>query len=318
MRLQRMLGHLSALLHKKPEKVLVVACGAGVTAGTFVVHPEVQRIVICDIEPLVPTTVTPRFGQENYHVVDGIAQQNPHMVNGKEVEVVYDDGRHFIRTTKEKFDIITSDPIDPWVKGCAALNTVEYYQMCKDHLNPGGVMSLWIPLYESNQDTAKSVIATFFKVFPNGILWSNDVGGKGYDAVLFGQVEPTVINVDQLQERLDRMDHKAVKKSLEDVEFGLKKSTLGLDTGGPGVAVDLLSTFAGQASQLADWLRDAQINTDRNLRLQYLAGMWLNANLGTEILNSILAHYRFPEQTFVGSPARLQALKDALEEAGRK
>ena len=58
--------------------------------------------------------------------------------------------RHFIRTTKEKFDVITSDPIDPWVKGCAALNTVEYYQMCKAHLNPGGVMSLWIPFYESN------------------------------------------------------------------------------------------------------------------------------------------------------------------------
>src|SRR5207247_2392636 len=103
MRLQRMLGHLSALLHKKPENVLVVACGAGVTAGTFVLHPDVQRIVICDIEPLVPTMVTPMFGKENYHVVDGIAQENPHMVNGKQVEVVYDDGRHFVRTTKEKF-----------------------------------------------------------------------------------------------------------------------------------------------------------------------------------------------------------------------
>ena len=139
MRLQRMLGHIPALLHKKPESVLVVACGAGVTAGSFLVHPDVKRIVICDIEPLVPTVVTPMFGEENYHVVDGIARRTPTMVNGKQVEVIYDDGRHFLRTTKEKFDIITSDPIDPWVKGCAALNTVEYYQMCRDHLNPGGV-----------------------------------------------------------------------------------------------------------------------------------------------------------------------------------
>ncbi len=138
MRLQRMLGHLPALLHRKPESVLVVACGAGVTAGSFVLHPDVKRIVICDIEPLVPTTVTPMFGNENYHVVDGIAGENPHTVNGKQVQVVYDDGRHFLRTTREKFDIITSDPIDPWVKGCAALNTVEYYEMCRDHLNPGG------------------------------------------------------------------------------------------------------------------------------------------------------------------------------------
>ena len=97
MRLQRMLGHIPALVHKKPESVLVVACGAGVTAGSFVVHPDVKRIVICDIEPLVPTVVTPMFGKENYHVVDGIAHENPHMVNGKQVEVVYDDGRHFLR-----------------------------------------------------------------------------------------------------------------------------------------------------------------------------------------------------------------------------
>ena len=151
-----------------------MACGAGITAGTFVLHPDVKRIVICDIEPLVPTVVTPMFGNENYHVVDGIARENPHTVNGKQVEVVYDDGRHFLGTTREKFDIITSDPIDPWVKGCAALNTVEYYRMCLDHLKPGGIVSLWIPLYESDLETTKSVIATFFQVFPNGIIWSNE------------------------------------------------------------------------------------------------------------------------------------------------
>ena len=99
MRVQRMLGHIPALVHKKPESVLVVACGAGVTAGTFLLHPDVKRIVICDIEPLVPTIVTPMFGKENHHVVDGIARENPHTVNGKQVEVVYDDGRHFLRTT---------------------------------------------------------------------------------------------------------------------------------------------------------------------------------------------------------------------------
>ena len=178
MRLQRMLGHIPALVHKKPEKVLVVACGAGVTGGTFVLHPDVKRVVICEIEPLVPTVVTPMFGRENYHIVDGIARENPHSVSGKQVEVVYDDGRHYLRTTREKFDIITSDPIDPWVKGCAAMNTVEYYRMCRDHLNPGGCVCLWIPLYESSLETTKSVIATFFEVFPNGIVWSNGASAK--------------------------------------------------------------------------------------------------------------------------------------------
>ena len=147
MRLQRMLGHIPALIHKDPKSVLVVACGAGVTAGSFIVHPGVERIVVCDIEPLVPRDVAPMFAKENY---DLVGEENAHRVH-----VVLDDGRHFIRTAQEKFDIITSDPIDPWVKGCAALNTVEYYQMCKDHLNPGGVMALWMPLYESNDGDAK-------------------------------------------------------------------------------------------------------------------------------------------------------------------
>ncbi|WP_165068548.1 fused MFS/spermidine synthase [Paludisphaera rhizosphaerae] len=303
MRLQRMLGHIPALVHPKPESVLVVACGAGVTAGSFIPHPEVRRITICDIEPLVPQVVTPMFGEANYHVVDGIARENPHNVDGKQVEVIYDDGRHFLRTTREKFDVITSDPIDPWVKGCAALNTVEYYQMCKEHLKPGGIVALWIPLYECNEETAKSIIATFFEAFPNGILWSNDREGIIYDAVLFGQVEPTVIDVDALQARLDRPDHKVVKQSLREVGFGPARED-GLEEG-----VDLLNTYAGQASMLKEWTRGAQINTDRNLRLQYLAGMWLNSSLDERILRGIRSEYRFPEQTFVGSPERIAVLK---------
>ena len=317
MRLQRMLGHIPALVHKKPKSMLVVACGAGVTAGTFVLHPDVERVVICDIEPLVPTVVTPMFGKENYHVVDGIALENPHTVNGKQVEVVYDDGRHFLRTTREKFDIITSDPIDPWVKGCAALNTVEYYRMCRDHLNPGGSVCLWIPLYESNLDTTKSMIATFFQVFPHGILWSNERDGSGYDAILFGQVEPTVIDVDELQGRLDRPDHQLVKQSLREVGFGEVKAAKAGEVVVREEAIDLLATYSGQAPLLKEWSRGAQINTDRNLRLQYLAGMWLNSDMGEQILSSILAHYRFPDQTFVGSREGVQALKQALNEEGR-
>jgi len=287
MRLQRMLGHLSALTHKGPESVLVVACGAGITAGAFVVHPTVKRIVICDIEPLVPQRVAPMFAKENYGVV-----ADPR------TEVVSDDGRHFLRTTSEQFDIITSDPIDPWVKGCAALNTVEYYELCKAHLKPGGVMSLWIPFYEGNQITAKSVIATFFKVFPNGILCSNDEAGEGYDAVLLGQAGPLRYNIDEIYTRLGRADHARVRDSMRDAGFNS--------------ATSLLATYAGRPSDLGEWLRDAQINTDHNLRLQYLAGMWLNSYEGSEILNKILNYRKFPEDLFVGSGARRDLLRIAI------
>ncbi len=197
MRLQRMLGHLSALLHPQPRSILVVGCGAGVTAGTFVLYPEVERIVLCEIEPLIPTVAAGFFGKENYNVV-----LDPR------VRIVYDDARHYLLTTHEKFDIITSDPIHPWVKGSAALYTKEYFELCRRHLNPGGIVTQWVPLYESSPDVVKSEMATFFAAFPHGTIWSNDINGAGYDVVLLGRTEPMKIDVDELQQRLERPDHR--------------------------------------------------------------------------------------------------------------
>lgn len=287
MRLQRMLGHLPALIHPHPRSVLIVGCGAGVTAGSFVVHPEVERIVICELEPLVPRVVAEYFGFENYH-----------LLNDRRVEVVYDDARHYILSTPEKFDLITSDPIHPWVKGAATLYTKEYYELVKRRLNPGGVVSQWVPLYESNPAAVKSELATFFAAFPGGTIWGNDAEGKGYDVVLLGQAEPTRINIDQMQARLDRTNHLAVTLSLDDVGF---KS-----------AVDLLSSYAGQASDLTAYLADATLNRDRNLRLQYLAGMGLNSDQSAGIYKDLLQYRRFPPELFVATSVRRQALRQAL------
>ena len=77
--------------------------------------------------------------------------------------------------------------------------------------------------------------------------------------------------------------------------------------------IDLLATYSGQAPLLKEWSRGAQINTDRTLRLQYLAGMWLNSYMGERVLSGIVAHYGFPDQTFVGSPESLEVLKQALD-----
>jgi spermidine synthase len=192
---------------------------------------------------------------------------------------------------------------------------VEYYRMCRDHLNPGGIVSLWMPISESDLETTKSLIATFFQVFPNGILWSNERQGYGYDAILFGQVEPTVIDVDALQRRIVRPDHRLVKESLRTVGLWEAKGFEGEEV--PDEGIDLLATYAGQAPLLQEWTRGAQINTDLNLRLQFLAGMSLNSYKGDEILASILAYYRFPDRTFVGAPESIRALKQALERKGR-
>jgi spermidine synthase len=120
MRMQRMLGHLPALLHPGPRSVLVVGCGAGVTAGSFAVYPSVERIVVCEIEPLIPRVVAQYFAKQNHDVL-----------KDHRTQVIYDDARHYLLTTREHFDIITSDPTHPWVKGAATLYTKEYFELCK-------------------------------------------------------------------------------------------------------------------------------------------------------------------------------------------
>jgi spermidine synthase len=288
MRLQRMLGHLPALLHPRPRSVLVVGCGAGVTLGSFVPHPDVERIVLCEIEPLIPKAVADYFAEQNYDVL-----KDPRL------EIVYDDARHHVRTTTETFDIITSDPIHPWVKGAATLYTREYFELCKRHLNPGGVVTQWVPLYESDLETVKSEIATFFEAFPDGTIWSNDLDGKGYDLVLLGQGRATPIDIDELQLRLERDDHAAVARSLKDVGFRS--------------AIDLLATYAGQGPDLKPWLKGAAINRDRNLRLQYLAGMGANFYREGTIYEEIAAHRTFPEELFVASGPRKLILRHLLQ-----
>ena len=287
MRLQRMLGHIPALVHPAPKTVLVVGCGAGVTAGSFLTYPGVERIVVCEIEPLIPKVVAEHFAPENYD-----------LVHDPKVEIVFDDARHFILTTREKFDVITSDPIHPWVKGAATLYTREYFELCRKRLNPGGVVTQWVPLYESNESAVKSELATFFEAFPAGTIWSNDQEGRGYDVVLLGHDQPLTIDIDKLVERMARPDHRKVAQSLSDVGF----------LGG----LDLLATYAGTAADLAPWLADAQINRDRNLRLQYLAGMGSSNYREVLIYNEMLKYRKFPEQIFVASVASREELRRKL------
>ena len=287
MRLQRMLGHMPALLHAKPRSVLVVGFGAGVTAGSFVLHPEVKRIVICEMERMIPPVATRYFGRENNHVL-----------NDPRVEMVYDDARHYVLTTREKFDVITSDPIHPWVKGSATLYSREYFELVKQHLNPGGIVTQWVPLYESDLSTVKSELATFFDVFPNGTIWGNDTAGGGYDTVLMGQVEPMKIDVDQLQAKLDRPDQERVAASMREVGFNS--------------ALSLLSTYAGQGRDLKAWLAGAEINRDGNLRLQYLAGLALNTSMEGAIYTQILNLRRYPENLFTISDQRKPSLMMAI------
>jgi spermidine synthase len=288
MRLQRMLGHMTTLIPKNPESVLVIGCGAGVTAGAVSIDPRVKRLTIAEIEPLVPSVVSRYFAQHNFDVV-----ANP------KTRIVLDDARHYLLTTNEKFDAITSDPLDPWVKGAAMLYTKEFFETVKAHLNPGGAVTLFVQLYESNTAAVKSEIGTFLEVFPGGVVWGNTNNGAGYDLVLLGQAEPTKIDVEAVQRNLSDPSMVSVARSLGEV--------------GMFSAIDLFSNYAGTKTDLAPWLADAAINRDRNLRLQYLAGMGAHLYQSEAIYADMLQYSQWPPDLFVGSDATKQQLRTAIQ-----
>ena len=289
MRLQRMLGHLTTLTAANPRSVLVIGCGAGITAGAVSIDPGVERETIVEIEPLVPKAASTYFSKPNFDVL-----HNP------KVHLRIDDGRHYLLTSNEKFDGITIDPLDPWVKGAANLYTREFFEVMKRHLNAGGTATMYIQLFETNLDAVKSSVATFFEVFPNATIWGNPYQGQGHDMVLLGNVDPLRIDLDQMEQRVDYRGDSQMAQSLAEV--------------GMNSPVDLFATYAGRARDLKPWIRGAAINRDRNLRMEYLAGLGLNLDDSAHIYAGILAYRRFPEDLFTSAEGRVDSLRLAIQD----
>ncbi len=288
MKLQRMVGHLPALLHPNPKSVLGIGFGAGVSAGTFTRYPGIEQITICEIEPLIPPASTRYFPNENYSVMT-----NPR------THIEFDDARHFLLTTTRKFDVIASDPLDVFIKGTAALYSKEYFEAVKRRLNPGGMFSLYVPLYETSEDTIRGELATFFAAFPNGTVWANTRDGQGYDMVFLGSLEPLKINVDEIEARLLRPDYGPVAQSLAEV--------------GVGSGYQLFATYSGNANDLAPWTRGAEINRDSNLRLSYLAGWGVNSKLADDLYRRMISYRKKQAAPFTGTQESVGRVLSMME-----
>jgi spermidine synthase len=162
---------------------------------------------------------------------------------------------------------------------------------------------MYIQLFETNLDAVKSAVATFFEVFTHGTIWGNTNEGMGHDMVLLGGNEPLRIDLDEMERRLASPQYSRVRQSLSDV--GMRS------------AVDLFATYAGQRSDLTEWLRGAAINRDRNLRMQYLAGIGLNLDESAAIYSDMLAYRRFPADMFISREGRVDALREAIQSGER-
>lgn len=253
-----MLGHLPMLMNKNPRKVLVVALGSGMTLGATSVYPSVEQITLVEIEPNV-MGVARTFDNYNHRVLD-----NP------KLRIIFNDGRNFLLTTREKYDVITTDPIHPWFRGAGYLYTTEYFRLAAERLNEGGIMCQWLPIYELTVDNLKSVVKTFGENFKYTMMWlTHD------DAELIGSNSPIMIDEEELERRIQIS---GVFTDLNKVQMDSAK--------------DFLSYFVMGTEGMKAFGKNGRINTDDNLYLEFSAPLSIGKGSLMEQNTNAIVRYR--------------------------
>ncbi|HEX8438260.1 fused MFS/spermidine synthase [Archangium sp.] len=156
---QVMGGLVGALVHPKPRRALVIGLGTGSTAGWLAAIPEMERVDVVELEPVL-LEVARRCEPVNERVLD-----NP------KVRVLTGDAREVLLASKESYDIIFSEPSNPYRAGISSLFTREFYQAVKRRLAPGGVFLQWLQAYEVDARTVRSAYATLGTEFASVETW---------------------------------------------------------------------------------------------------------------------------------------------------
>jgi predicted membrane-bound spermidine synthase len=192
---QLLSGHIPMLLRPASTNVLVVGLGSGMTCGAVMRHPGV-RLDVVEISPEVAEAAR-LFGPFNDKVLE-----NPR------VNLVIEDAKSFLQITDQFYDVIISEPSNPWVAGVAGVFSAEYYETCRARLKPGGLMAQWVQFYETDDRTLETVFATFSSAFPFMSVWQTAQG----DLILVGTAQPFELDFAALRQRFNEP---AIKSDME-------------------------------------------------------------------------------------------------------
>lgn len=280
----RLLGHLPALLSASPEDVVLVGLGAGASAGSAALHERVRRVTVAEIEPDIVRAAA-CFADVNHGVT-----KHP------KVRIVFQDGRHLLATTRERFGVISSDPIAPYWMGSAALYTTEYYELCRSRLVEGGIFMQWFGLFGIDEEGIRSLLAAFAEVFPDGLIWLSQE-----EVLLMASTGPIRIDVERLREDWDRSP--AVAESLA----------------GVGIAnvEELLALYVCPVASLQTYIAGSTPNRDGNLLSQYKGWKAFHQaeTTSSSLMSRLLAHRDSGDAVFVVPDAERQAFREAIEAA---
>ena len=158
---QLLAGHLPLFLSLETRTLLLIGHGSGITTGAALRHP-IESADIVEISPAV-IRADKFFADHNHHVLDD-----------PRVRVYLDDAQSFLRAVPRSYDLIISEPSNPWVSGIGALFTVEFFESVRRQLNTGGRFALWFPTYELSDEAVQLTIRTIGSVFPHVMLFGDD------------------------------------------------------------------------------------------------------------------------------------------------
>jgi spermidine synthase len=253
---QVLLGQIPMLLSGSCEDVLVIGLGSGITVGSVSTHPA-RRITVAELEPAV-VEASRLFARENFDVL-----KDPR------VQVVTYDARNYLLVTPAKYDVIISEPSNPWMAGVSNLFTREFFLLGSRRLKPAGIFCQWLQLYKISPENLKSILATFHQVYPNLLVFEVE----NYDLIILGSFEPIRIDPEKLRRRI--------------AESGVREDLGRVQIRSPG---ELLAHFLLGTREIPALTRKAPFNTDDNALLEFSAPKTLYSETSEENFRELARH----------------------------
>jgi len=279
-KLYRMEGILPMLFDRHPKTVLYMCYGTGMTAGTLAQF-DIDRIDAVEIS------------RDVLESSDFFAADNFDLIHDPRVNAIVDDGRNYLLRTKNRYDIITFSPMPLALAGVSTFYTREFYELCLDHLAPGGIVSQWIPLHSLNPEIVRSLVRTFYESFPESCMWFINA-----DVFMIGSDQPLLIDYPMLEKRLapTTIQRELARVDLGDIE-------------------ELLTSFFMSKERVEAYSRGASVMTDDRPWAEFAAPKEVYENTVHISLREMAPFYESPEPIlrFPGmSPAAVEAAKERI------
>lgn len=194
---QLLIGHIPMFLHENPKNIFVIGFGSGSTINAVLKHNPQQ--VICT-----------EISKDVIETANLFSDVNENCLRDKRLKLIIEDAQSYLKLTDQKFDVIISEPSNPWIAGIGNLFSKEYFERCKENLNPGGIMCQWFHIYEMDDEVLQLVISTFNSVFPFVQTW----GGNQGDVILIGSNKDIKPNFNLILKKFNSPD---VKSNLQKI-----------------------------------------------------------------------------------------------------